>query len=82
MRNHGSFTVLSGIAAALVALAGISAAASPLQAEEDADLKRIACSYIGCPGTSSQCADVTGTVTIPGVGEVSVTYYCKEGNAT
>ena len=80
MHKNGSFTVLSGVAAALIALTAITATSSSLHAAgDDGGPKQVACSYLGCPGSKDVCADITGKVSIPGVGEVSVTYHCKEG---
>lgn len=74
-------TALTAVAAALSALAVIGASAAPALAEEEGG-KKAACAFIGCPGDNSQCADIAVTVEIPGVGSASVTYYCKEANAT
>lgn len=73
--------VLKIMTAALVGVAsalwvGTARAASD---EDEEGMKQRVCNAIGCPGGGQQCAEASGTIGIPGVGELSITFFCYEG---
>lgn len=66
------------VAAALMGI-GSAAWAATTNASYTISGKGAICGVVGCPDVESRpCADVGGSVGIPGIGEVEVTWHCYE----
>jgi hypothetical protein len=46
--------------------------------ETEDSLKQKACKAAGCGGGGQECADITGTISVPGVGSLEVTWHCYQ----
>jgi|GEM_PF-3573937 len=40
--------------------------------------KQQACEFLGCPGGHQKCAEASGEISYPGIGKLSVKYFCYE----
>jgi len=36
------------------------------------------CNFVGCSGGPRLCAEIEGSVNVPGIGSISVKYFCYE----
>jgi len=79
-----AWVVVAGVAAVLsTGTARVSSAAVKGGGEDSSEsLKNVACKAVGCGNGPRACADVTGELSDPVVGKISVTWHCYEAAAT
>jgi hypothetical protein len=69
---------IAGAVTLVAAIGSVQVAKAGTEATDEETPKDKACKFIGCPGGTQSCADVEAEVGVPGVGTVTVTYYCYE----